>query len=235
MFTVFNPLWSSIIFFLACIVVLHILFIWIFPQDEAIWKRVDYIWLGLACIGILTATADVRCQSAKTLLPQIQSWPYNDFSILYGWVKEYQIGSIYDSSRFVKTADSPSDFDEMNKQYDYACELIKAVDKALPELETVKEELMTIRVEDLPDDSHITAGWPRKVVNNIKMHISNYEYNHQRFESTRLYSEPTELELLLFYINPYIIGLALAIRITKVSGELSLLKQKIAASNKGQG
>jgi hypothetical protein len=116
MFTGFDLLWPSIIFFLACIIVLHVLFIWIFPQNAATWKKVDYIWLSLACLGILTATAEVRRKSANMFLPQVKLWAYNDFSILRNWVREYQKGVICNSSQFQKTKDFPPDFDERIKQ-----------------------------------------------------------------------------------------------------------------------
>jgi hypothetical protein len=43
------------VYFVVSLIFWQALLLWVFPQSPVFWKRVDYYWLGVAFIGILTA------------------------------------------------------------------------------------------------------------------------------------------------------------------------------------
>src|SRR5437870_5920002 len=54
-----NPL-VSLSILVSITGVLHVLLIWLYPRSPLFWKRSDYVWLGLAALGLLATTGEVR-------------------------------------------------------------------------------------------------------------------------------------------------------------------------------
>lgn len=54
------------------------------------------------------------------------------------------------------------------------------------------------------------------------MYISNYEKLRAEYMVLRKASTRTEIEMALFFISPILLCFALALRITKVTGEIKL-------------
>jgi hypothetical protein len=99
------------------------------------------------------------------------------------------------------------------------CKWLVAIQKMLSQ--SLKDEFAVVKIEELPNVSYITTITLRSAIEHIKdVFIRSYEDNRQSFESVKRDTEKTATELWLFFISPYILALGLAIRLTKVSGEL---------------
>jgi hypothetical protein len=62
--------WISLVLFLGTTIACHIVFIWLQPVSEVFWKRVDYLWVGLAAFAIIGAISQVRTPLCRTQTPE---------------------------------------------------------------------------------------------------------------------------------------------------------------------
>jgi hypothetical protein len=247
--SIVNPFWQAIIFFLVCTVILHIFFVWIFPQELKTWKAVEYVWLGLTCFSILTAVADIRRYTANAALPTFREDAIRDFNRLHNWITDKSIRIC--GQKFIKNEYSPRDFDEMVKQYANACKWLTAVKNIIPtcaEDEFTKVDISEktgdlpcnqivqikyneVDIKKFPDDYHIIESGLREDIEFIKWRAISYEKRRQRIMTAKLDAERSELEYIFSVINPFILAFAFAIRFTKVSGELHPAPSKSPGNN----
>jgi hypothetical protein len=222
-----DPFWQTILFFLAVTVVSHVLFVWICPQSPRTWKKVDYVWIILVFLGgagIILPAGEVRRTSASGLLPQFEKWATTSFEVLHHTVVQYQ-KLIFSGENtncnalFVKAEGQSQNLDSSTKEYLLTCEWLRAIEKTLSQ--STKDKFVAVKIEELPDVSRITIGSLRTDINDIKNNfIGSYEQNRRNFESVKRDTQKTESEHQLYLASPLILALALAIRLTKVSGEL---------------
>jgi hypothetical protein len=62
--------WISVVLFLAVTIGAHVWLIWLRPASEVFWKKVDYLWVGLAAFAIIAAISQVRTIVAVGVLSQ---------------------------------------------------------------------------------------------------------------------------------------------------------------------
>lgn len=218
-----NEFWTNVIIsdggnvlllFLLLLTLSHLL---VFPKNlsKRAWKKVDYIWLGVAALGLLSLASDVRISIAKNWSEIESSRAISSLERLRYFYSTPD--NTHFCMQFVKSALTPDDVHERQKQHDLRCAWFKDVANILKELEP--EKLPEISMDKLPiptfDDEYLL-----ETVNNIEKHVNWYnEDRRQAIETASLLSK-TNLEKNLFYFSPFLLCLALALRIAKVTGEL---------------
>ena len=141
-----NPLNLILLLFLL-VAIFHLMFVWPRNLDKITWKKVDYAWLAVASLGVISLATEARISIAKN------------------WVKIEEIRAVSilenienlfsnpEQSHFCMTFSrseySPSDFDVTVKEYEKACKWRKQFVEYMQSID--KEALPPIRMRDVPN------------------------------------------------------------------------------------
>lgn len=118
---------------------------------------------------------------------------------------------------FVKSEYSPEGFDDLRHQYRLGCKWRKELANYLSTIK--KEEIPLITFDDIPV---VTFNDPvlNETVIWLKEQLDNYKYQLEVLSETKKAAQKGEWESRLMYFAPFLICIALSLRITKVTGEL---------------
>lgn len=207
--------WTLMIF-IGGLVTFRVLFLHVAPLTSIGWKRVDYIWLSMALLGLLGAVGAGREVVAKNVL-NLEKFRLES-------TRRYAEGradfgtSIAVCRQFVRSEFSPPVelFDALQREFDSQCAWFKKASKALME---------KAREEPAPIDFSATfgvapAGGDRQIYESFQNSINGYNAAVKDVQTLQQQAKPTELELMVRLLGPLLVALALALRITKVSAEI---------------
>src|ERR1700720_3510710 len=99
---------------LAMTLILHVVFVWLWPLRDVTLKYVDYVWLSVAAIGAFAASAKgavYRGESAQ--------------QISYDFLRR-------DIKTFMNVACSPRDFNDIQQALQQMCKQYKNFDAQIP-------------------------------------------------------------------------------------------------------
>jgi hypothetical protein len=189
------------------------------PLGKRGWKLVDYIWLGAASLALIGTIAQARMNYAKELHSSLETLvaPWPDSAQIYV-NPEYYDGII--CRTFVRSPLSPppEEFNKTVAEYDLACSW----------MHLVTDHLQKIGRWDRIDTSQLPAA-PRsseQTILRFEAEISDAFRRHNTLVDKRKALEAaqsrSDLEELIAVLSPICAMLALALRITKVTGELRL-------------
>jgi len=179
------------------------------------WKKVDYYWLGVATIGLISLAADVRINVAKNFISSERA----QANATLGAVKI--ITDNPENSHFcmtlIRTSNSPSDYDNTELQYQLGCKWLKETSEYFKNVQ--KNELPDISFGDLPPVTFDSVVLNEDVAS-IMRWLYEYQIQLDVLNETQEAAEPSGFESILFYFAPFLVCIALALRITKVTGEI---------------
>jgi hypothetical protein len=201
---------------LTCLVVLfHLMFVWPRNITKKSWKKVDYIWLGAASIGLISLASDVRVSVANSWVEIERSRAIGILESIDYLAKEPE--SSYFCMTFVRGDYSPENFDEVQNNYRMACEWRKELSAYFGSIN--KLDTPIIIFDDLPpvvfDDPTLNEAvvW-------LKDRLKEYEDQIKVLSMTEAAARKRSWESELGYYAPFLLCMALALRITKVTGEV---------------
>ncbi len=192
---------------------LHTLFVFLFPQNKRFWKKMDYIWLGLATLSIVTASQKVRIVVYDNYQNRAESLTISSFSSLNNNV-QFSLPC----KNFIKSEFSPENFDEIVAEYKRICTWNKGFES----------EIAALNPKEFPDVMFKTPKAPiesvelNQYLEQLKKQIQEYEQYRTQMWEYKKQTEETALEQLLFFLLPVFLCAAIALRITKVTAELKL-------------
>ena len=211
--------------FLILTAILHLVIFFKNP-DDLFWKKVDYFWLSLTIIGLISASSNLEKKHAEQLL-QYQALPglehsydelYRFFEVRASDDSWYcrNINAKYDVNYLISKEDFEIATQKLIKQCNFFKEKFKRIPKELPKPFITSEELGLPQklIADESDSKYYTLD--------RKSYDEYYDY-YKNLES-KLDLSTSELLLMLF--SPFLICLGLAIRMTKVTGDILNAKKK---------
>lgn len=207
----FNFVWVL----LAFLIIFHLILVWPRNLTKKTWKKVDYLWLIVAVIGMLGLASDVRVSVASNW----ESIEKNRaLAILDG------IDFLADNPennhfciKLVKKDSSPENFDEIQNQYTLGCIWRRSLSEFWKGIN--QNELPEIKFDDFPEptfDERIlneTVSW-------LKELIVKYEKQRDVWIKTKKLTRKKDWEEMLGYYSLFFLCVALALRLTKVTGEV---------------
>jgi hypothetical protein len=217
-----HPVWASHawlfgIFFVA-LILFHVVLVYAWPLGKAGWKRVDYIWLSMGLLGVSLAVASSRQTFAQLQLPAAEA----QIETRAGWIEDRaQFGvSAAVCRQFVRSEYSPpkEEFDRIQREYDQLCAWFKTVVERLPDHLANRQALKVNSLGTFAPPTVTDAYALRSLEEAVR------EYNAAlslRNELQEL-GQRTDVEFALSILGPFLIGVAIALRMTKVTGELRI-------------
>lgn len=206
---------NFLVLLVVFILIFHYLFVWRKNLSKKAWKKVDFFWLGAAALGLISLAVDVRVNVATKWLPIEKNYAEGMLSPVYYMTNNPEQSHF--CRIFTKTSLSPDNIDEIDLQYQLACKWLKEVSLLIKQAS--KDELPRISFDKFPnvnfDDSALNED-----VDYLKNWLEDYQRQLKIIDKTESAMAQSELEKFFFYIGPFLICVALALRITKVSGEI---------------
>jgi hypothetical protein len=215
-----SPLWL-LLALVGLTLLLHIGFVWVFQLKDVTWKYADYVWLFVAALGVLAASGRAGQFIATNVLNSMIE-PRTEMS--YKMLRsEIRIGRQIACVPRHKTSESPANFDEMYRAQQDACQQYIKLDAEMPD--SIKEPFPPL---DKLNFHPITGD---KQFVKTEMEIANKSaavYEQDLAEYTKVTEKKNSSDAEDFYIamGPLLLALAIAVRVTKTSGEIKNAKNK---------
>lgn len=203
---------------LGLILVLHIVLIWVWPLGKVGWKRTDYIWLTIATLGLISLSGELRRWVSSNRLELATARVQYSLDSL----RSYLVKSppTHFCTEFIRSELSPPNLDDIQRQYHLACDWLRTAPAALPKNDDPPFQPLNF------DDTHVPKGLDAPVlVDTIKWirHLfEEYEQRRLSLIQTQQQTKQTDGEDAQRILSPILLCLALALRITKVTGEVRL-------------
>ncbi|MES2936447.1 MAG: hypothetical protein V4864_02120 [Pseudomonadota bacterium] len=216
----YTSYWWVLGVFAVLSVLFHVVLVRL-PLSSIAWKRVDYIWLAMAFTGILASVGGVRTLVAKNLLAAAES------RVIFE-LDQVERAAVFGTSIavcrvFTRSAASlpPEQMEQLQRDFDAQCAWFKALTPKLQAFSTTHS--VPIDLEKLVGPP--PSGGDRWAVETVIGAVAAYNAALVRVESLKHESKSNLLELLQV-LGPSLLAAALALRITKVTGEIRLERSK---------
>jgi hypothetical protein len=219
-----NP-WINLVYFSFLVLSFHVIFIFISPLSKLKWKKIDYIYLGMAAISALAITIDNRISYSQIQLTQERAAIYSEYSLTREGVlfnKRYFCGT-----KFVKGEYSPANFDDLIIEQKRLCDFFSlALDSVLKESKADKALRSRINYESLPNLTDVSDSFRSEL---SRFFIQANDYNRD-FDLYNDLQKKSDSDYNLYKpLAPLLLPIALALRVTKVTGEIMLEKASEAS------
>lgn len=212
--------------FLSALVLFHVLFVYL-PKScltKSGWKRTDYLYLLLGGLGLLWSVTNNRVEYAQNVGELATTRFQTAYEELRAELSEASLGSIV-CIRFQRSEYSPpeSEFSRIQNEYVAACDWMRAYSSTLPSSLSPGDGVNALLV-----GLHHHPIFADQVLNQdfqlVDHFANNLEMANSDYASVQKKHRPTESEDLMHALAPFLLAVALALRITKVTGELRLDK-----------
>jgi len=206
------------------VVVVSLCHLLVYPKNlsKKNWKRIDYIWLITAAIGLLTMASDVRVSTANHWVGIEESRAISSLEEM----QDYYGQSSWPKycNKFFRSQYSPNDLEERQRQEDLRCAWVKSISGILNYLDS--STLPKVEVDDFPLPDFKGPNY-LNTIDDFKKSISWYGRDRRQALRTKSLLAKSDLENMLFYLSPFFLCLALGLRIAKVTGEIAHEKNEV--------
>lgn len=212
--------WFVLLVFLAFLLAFHAVLVWLFPQSQSFWRKVDYVWLSFALLGVLGAVganselvANAKLDREKFYL-QISLRNLAEISEVAS--SDVVCRKLGDGEPYA----TPSEMAERQKGYDYQCQWFSGLKGYF---ERSEKEILE-KVEPEGESGPLPTGGVSEYNRMFREQIDSHNAAVSDALKLRDRAGPTFFSETLLFFGPFLIAVALALRITKVTAEI--LQQK---------
>ena len=215
-----SSFWSLLVVFVVSLGILYLLLVRVFPLGKIGWKRVDYVWLAVAVIGLLSTSSDACRLIAENRYENQILYTALSYDAFH---REVESGTgIAICREFNRTEFSPPNLDAIQKEYNAVCnyykDLIQHVPQKLNDGKRVQFPTSLVR----PDvtDKMLVRDFER-----LQQSFDEYEKDQTVQEGLATAKTKSDLERSATIIGPLLLTFALAFRVVKVIGEVKIEKR----------
>lgn len=220
----FTSQWWILCVFIISWAMFHVLLVHVFPLSSIRWKQVDYAWLAMAFIGIISNISGNRATIAENLQSMANA---RSAAAHYEVMDSAEFGtSIAICRQFFasKYSPPPDVMEKTQREFNAQCEWFKKVKDALHLREKGSEK--KIEIDRLAGEP--PTGGEDWAYSRLKQSVARYNESLEDLKSLNEAKSISEVESVLQFLGPLFISFALALRITKVSGEVALERKRVS-------
>jgi hypothetical protein len=207
--------------FVALLLVMHLVLIRLSSLSDVAWKKVDYIWLCAAALGLIGSSGKVDQFLSERYSHGHGQWTANS----YRFLRNSLINPVGVCTIYTKSPNSPPDFDEMAKENQELCLKSNEIAKQMP------KSFENGDYPPLADTGFKRFGqnvkYETQFIANINRIADEYAADQAAFAQYKETSKPSDAEDVLTVLSPLLIAFALALRITKVTGDIKNARNKL--------
>lgn len=221
-----SPLYLFVLF-LVLAVLLHLYILYIKNPSDITWKKVDYLWLSLTLIGVFSASGNIERYVSTSLLsnqeiPRLQS-SYNMLYDFFSWRASptrswYCQNDEYEEGLLIEKVEFEKNINLLNQQCLYFQQKLKELPKEIVDPYPSLDDL------NLP--RNLPSGVNSNENNTYRKFLNIYEEQYLIYIDTKEKTKMSELEFLMLFFSPIFFCLGLAIRVTKVTGDIMNAEKK---------
>jgi hypothetical protein len=201
------------------LLVLHIVLVYWMKLDDRKWKHVDYIWLGTAVLGLLSASAQADHFLSKRYLDNLEK-PRTEAS--YKFLRMMLDGYEVMCLPFHKTSDSPPDFDEIVREQQDLCKRGREMSAKMPV--TITDNFPPLEKTGYQPFG-VEIKYEKSYAQSVARAAEQYREQQKRYEQFVSAGNLSLFEKGLTVLGPLLLAFALALRITKVTGDIRNAKR----------
>jgi hypothetical protein len=225
-----NP-FALVLAFVGALILSHAVLLPLLGFNELRWHALDYLWLPMVLLGVLAAAQQNRVE----------------ISTAFRGAWEHQLrGSIAEANRLLNyhTSDRtylckkatrseysppPHIFDQMEKDGVKTCKWFRDLQQFLPKaVESIPKDFSLERVPQPPKLSGYSGSGPEDAIENMQSSLRDVVQALAEIRTHTAEKESPFVVQLAKYYGPLLVCFALAIRITKVTGEARIKRRKLA-------
>jgi hypothetical protein len=208
-----SPFWLFITF-IALTAVLHLVFVLIWPLKNTQWKYADYVWLLVAAIGLLAASAKSGQYIATNQLNLQVPWTSNSYNFLRSDIKVVKEIACMKHER---SSFSPNNYDEIVKAQQFVCAQYEKLDSEMPvSVKPPFRPLAELGYHPITGDER----YVKYEIERLTTDAAVYDQNVAFYKDLVDRADSTGWESTNMAIGPLLLAIAIAIRITKTTGEI---------------
>jgi len=210
-----STLWILGVLVMA-LVAFHLSLLRWFPLDKLAWKKVDYVWLSLALLGVIGSVISARQEVARALISTAQSQLEASARLVedrLAFGRGSAVCRVLVRSELSPPAET---FSRVQREYDELCSWFRTASERLKE--TAFRERGILRLEDL--GAPPPSGADQWAASSLEDAIPEYNKAVTRLRKPSDAAQRSDIELFLAVVAPFLFAVALALRITKVTGEI---------------
>ncbi|QOG22644.1 MULTISPECIES: hypothetical protein [Bradyrhizobium] len=216
-----NALLYPILFFVVLFVVFHV-YVYVARPGARFLKKVDYAWLALAALSIVSAASDQRRMLAQSAALTGANWftseavvPVQNVHFMRKLICETP-WNVDDKGR-AEIASECSWYSNLEKSWSELDQILQ--DKNLPAVERATKAAHQIQKINVTPD--VQARWASDAAD-LTSRVANAKQSATQYLTIVGSIERSTGELILIYFLPYLVGAAVALRFAKTTGELRL-------------
>ena len=204
--------------FALALIVFHLILVKWLPLSKQDWKKVDYVWVSLALLGVMGGVGSARREFASNE----NSIAKSRLEFAETQVQE-RLAFGHSSAicrKFVRTEYSPpqEEYDRIQRDFDEECAWFRSATERLPQTSFAKHDTLNIDDLGLP----IPKGGDSFAVSSLQQSIVWYNQAVALAKTVAQAMDRSEFEEFMAFIGTAVIAVAVALRLTKVTGEIRL-------------
>ena len=202
------------------LLVFHLVLVYWMKLGDASWKRLDYVWLGTAVLGLLSASAQSDRFLSKRFLETFER-PRTEST--YTMLRMMLDGHTYLCVPRQRSSASPPNFDQIVQEQQALCKRAQEIATKMPaKISDSFPPLEKTGYEPFGIDAKFEIGY----VQSVAKAAEQYREQQKRYEEFVSAGNLSTGEEIITVFGPFLLAFALALRITKVTGDIRNAKSK---------
>lgn len=202
--------------FLIILGVLHLCLIWLWPLGKDAWKRVDYIWLTCALLGVFAGVGLVRQEAAQGLLSLGNSRLDSAAQFLEMDASGGTGPAVCRTLVRTEFSPPPEKMAIDQRQYDEQCDWFTSASERLDSTVFARRQVLDFETEfGIPP-----PDGPQWAIEQLRNSMERYNSVVKQVQKLEVQASRTIFDQLIAFLGPYLLAFAIALRMTKVTGEL---------------
>jgi hypothetical protein len=215
-----KPIWLVGVF-LVSLALFHIVLIYWLKLTKRQWKQIDYVWISIGVLGLFGSGISLRRALAAEYLEIAQTRLAAKHQGLTARVRGLSDSRV--CRTFGRSESSAAVFDETQTEFDQVCDFGRRLAAILPDEPTADLGDFRAALEKRPPAKNELV---KDIYAGVDRALANYVAYFADFKRIKAQSEYGSNDLLYMVVSPNLIAIALALRMTKVTGEMRLERSK---------
>ena len=215
--------------FAIALAVFHAIFLRLIPLTSVGWKKVDYYWVSLGLVGLLASVDANQAFFAKNY-SEMESQRAG--AALQSVVSEAKFGPQLSCRQLVRGEYSPpaQEMARAQEMLDAQCAWYRRLDVAL----AARAANAMVRLDLVQLAGPLPQSNDPQEFSGLRTAAKVYNESLDDLQRLEEMRQPGSLRIGVQFIGPLLLMLAIALRLTKVSGEIRLERIKASARSSSQ-
>jgi hypothetical protein len=224
--------------FLITTALLHVFFVWLWPQSSRFWKGIDYLWLALALLAVVGVAGEVRRFAAENQIYQAREATAEALRRLAYRTSgdSWECNRSLTGSRLEMRWMTPGWKDEHDSQVDAVCGWMNDVKNILHAyVDTGRFPILELPTFPQVSPREPGAYTESALLADVRGYVGRYTENQRHWLLLQEQAKRSRPEILLLAFGPVLAASGLALRFTKVTAELQMMNRSTPSVTQSPG